>query len=103
MNEILNHLLQSTLFAAAVGVANTTLRRNSPRLRYWLWLGASLKFLVPFSWLVAIGATIQMPPDTPSFHAVTVRQISTAFAPVSVFPAPVAHTSFRWPLALAAV
>ncbi len=103
MNEILNHLLQSTVFAAAVGALNIMLRRNSPRLRYWLWLGASLKFLVPFSWLVAVGATIQMPPDTPSFHAVTVRQISTAFAPVSVFPAPVAHTSFRWPLALAAV
>ena len=40
MNEILNHLLQSTLFAAAVGVVNTTLRRNSPRIRYWLWLTA---------------------------------------------------------------
>ena len=77
MNEILNHLLQSTLFAAAVGVVNTTLRRNSPRLRYWLWLTASLKFLVPFSLLVSTGARIQLPPDTPSLHAVTVQQIST--------------------------
>ena len=47
MNEILNHLLQSTLFAATVAAANTMLRRNSPRLRYWLWLSASIKFLVP--------------------------------------------------------
>jgi hypothetical protein len=31
MDEILNHLLQSTLFAAAVAVANMMLRRNSPR------------------------------------------------------------------------
>src|SRR5579872_3130488 len=109
MNEILNHLLQSTLFAAAVAVANMMLRRNSPRLRYWLWLSASIKFLVPFSWLVSIGARIQLPPDTPSFHAVTVQQISTAFAPVSLalstaFPSTATpETLFRWPLALAAV
>ena len=104
MNEILNHLLQSTLFAAAVAVTNRMLRRNSARLRYWLWLSASIKFLVPFSWLVSIGANIQLPPDTPSFHAVTVQQISTAFAPVTVFPsAGTPETIFRWPLTLIAV
>src|SRR5580698_526768 len=103
MNEILNHLLQSTLFAATVAVANMMLRRNSPRLRYWLWLSASIKFLVPYSWLVSIGAKIQLPPDTPSFHAVTVEKISTAFAPLSVFPSATPETIFRWPLALAAV
>jgi uncharacterized protein (TIGR03435 family) len=85
-------------------VANITLRRNSPRLRYWLWLAASIKFLIPFSWLVSMGARIQLPPDTPSFHAVTVQRISTTFAPVSVFPASAApHAIFRWPLALTAV
>ena len=104
MNEILNHLLQSTEFAAAVALATIMLRRNSPRLRYWLWLGASIKFLVPFSWLVSLGAKIQLAPEAPSFHAVTVEQISTAFAPASVFPSLVAHHAiFRWPLALAAI
>ena len=103
MNEILNHLLQSTLFAAAVGVVNTTLRRNSPRLRYWLWLTASLKFLIPFSLLVSTGARIQLPPDTPSLHAVTVQQISTTFAPMSAFPvATSSGAALRWPMALAA-
>src|ERR1700681_928979 len=101
MNEILNHLLQSTLFAASVAVANITLRRNSPRLRYWLWLAASVKFLIPCSWMVSMGARIQLPPDTPLFHAVTVQQISTTFAPVSVFPSTAtSHAIFRWPLAL---
>jgi uncharacterized protein (TIGR03435 family) len=104
MNEILNHLLQSTLFAAAVALANIALRRNSPRLRYWLCLSASIKFLVPFSWLVLIGAKVQMPPDTPSLHAVTVQQISTAFAPVSGFSSTaVPHVLFQWPLALVIV
>ena len=109
MNEILNHLLQSTLFAATVAVVNMMLRRNSPRLRYWLWLSASLKFLGPFSWLVSMGAIVQLPPDTPSFHAVTVENISTAFAPVSLFASTAFPSTatpdpmFRWPLALAAV
>ena len=67
------------------------LRRNSPRLRYWLWLAASVKFLIPFSLLVSTGARVQMPPDTPSLHAVTVQQISTYFAPAL----PV-HTRFHW-------
>ena len=104
MNEILNHLLQSTLFAATVAVANMMLRGNSPRLRYWLWLSASIKFLVPFSWLVSMGARIQLPPDTPSFHAVTVENISTAFAPLSELPSTSSPDAvLRWPLALAAV
>jgi bla regulator protein blaR1 len=104
MNEILNHLLQSTLFAAAVGAANTTLRRNSPRLRYWLWLAASAKFLVPFSLLVSTGARIQFPPDSPSLHAVTVQQISTYFAPFPAFSTPAPATAtFRLPQTLAAI
>ncbi len=99
MNGVFNHLWQSTAFAAAVAVACAALRPNSPRLRYWLWLAASIKFLLPFSLLVSTGARVQMPPDTPSLHAVTVQQISTYFAPVS---AP-ARTTLQWPLVLAAI
>jgi len=104
MSELFNHLWQSTAFAAAVALAAFALRRNSPRLRYWLWLAASLKFLIPFSLLVSTGARVQFPPDTPSLHAVTVQQISTYFAPISEFSAPTpTRQSFPWPLALAAI
>ena len=104
MNEIFNHLWQSTAFSAAVALAALALRRNSPRLRYWLWLAASMKFLIPFSLLVSMGARMQLPPDTPSLHAVTIRQISTTFAPISIFPAAApAGATFQWPLALAAI
>jgi bla regulator protein blaR1 len=99
MNDIFNHLWQSTVFAAAVALACAALRRNSPRLRYWLWLTASLKFLIPFALLVSTGARVQMPPDTPSLHAVTVQQISTYFAPVSV----PARSTFQWPVVVAAI
>jgi bla regulator protein BlaR1 len=98
MNEVFNHLWQSTVFAAAAALGCAALRRNSPRLRYWLWLAASLKFLIPFSLLVSTGARVQMPPDTPSLRAVTVQQISTYFAPVVATRATV-----QWPLVLAAI
>jgi bla regulator protein BlaR1 len=49
------HLWQSTLVACIAGVLTLALRKNHARARYWLWMAASVKFLVPFSWLVALG------------------------------------------------
>jgi len=51
-----NHLWQSTLCAAGAWLLTFVLRRNRAAVRYWLWLAASLKFLVPFAALVAIGS-----------------------------------------------
>src|SRR5579864_3126213 len=53
-----NHLWQSTLFAAVAGLLALTLRKNHARARYWVWLAASVKFLIPFSWLVQIGSRL---------------------------------------------
>ncbi len=50
-----NHLWQSTLFAGTAGLLALTLRKNQARARYWVWLAASVKFLIPFSLLVEIG------------------------------------------------
>jgi bla regulator protein BlaR1 len=50
-----SHIWQSTLFAAVAGLLTLALRRNQARVRYWLWVAASYKFLLPFSWLVSIG------------------------------------------------
>ncbi len=51
-----NHLWQSTLFAIAAGLLTLILRKNHARTRYWLWLAASMKFLIPFSLLVGLGS-----------------------------------------------
>src|SRR5690349_1755362 len=51
-----NHLWQSTLFAAIAALLTLALRKNHAHARYWLWLTASLKFLLPFSLLVRIGS-----------------------------------------------
>jgi bla regulator protein blaR1 len=51
-----NHLWQSTLVLAIVALLTLTLRQTSARIRYWLWLTASIKFLIPFSLLMVLGA-----------------------------------------------
>lgn len=51
-----DHLWQSTVFAIAAGLLTLLLRKNHARVRYALWLAASLKFLIPFSSLVSIGS-----------------------------------------------
>jgi bla regulator protein BlaR1 len=38
------------------GLLTLALRKNAARTRYWLWLAASVKFLVPFSILVMAGS-----------------------------------------------
>jgi RND family efflux transporter MFP subunit len=54
-----NHLWQSTLFAAAIWLVVLMMRKNSAAVRHRLWLAASLKFLIPFSVLVSIGSRFQ--------------------------------------------
>jgi beta-lactamase regulating signal transducer with metallopeptidase domain len=56
LTPLVNHLWQSTLCAAAVLLLTLALRENRAAVRYWLWLAASVKFLVPFSLLVNIGS-----------------------------------------------
>jgi bla regulator protein BlaR1 len=53
-----NHLWQSTLFAFGAGLLTLVLRRNHAHTRYWLWLAASVKFLIPFSLLVGMGSRL---------------------------------------------
>jgi beta-lactamase regulating signal transducer with metallopeptidase domain/ABC-type Fe3+ transport system substrate-binding protein len=55
---LLDHLWQSTLFAAAIALLAWSFRRNGAHVRYWLWLAASVKFLVPFSLLTFAGTQI---------------------------------------------
>ena len=55
LTEVVNHLWQSTLVAAAIAVLAAVLRGDGAHSRYWLWWAASAKFLVPFSLLTALG------------------------------------------------
>lgn len=52
---LVNHLWQSTIIAVMAWLLALSLQRNHARIRYWVWLAASAKFLVPFSLLIAAG------------------------------------------------
>src|SRR5262245_23916477 len=54
-----DHLWQSTLFIGLAWLASRALRKNSARIRHWIWLSSSIKFLIPFSLLVAIGGRFE--------------------------------------------
>lgn len=52
---LIQHLWQSTLVCAALWILSLMLRRNAARIRFRLWVLASVKFLLPFSLLIAAG------------------------------------------------
>jgi uncharacterized protein (TIGR03435 family) len=66
MNALANHLWQSTAFAAVAALLALSLRHHRARTRYWIWLAASLKFLLPFTLLTGLGSQVgthaQLPP-----------------------------------------
>ena len=80
MSGALNHLWQSTLFALAVALLAQLLRNNAARFRYAVWLAASIKFLIPFSWLTLLGAHLvshsAISGHVPESFATVVQQIS---------------------------
>ena len=52
---LLDHLWQSTLFAGGAGLLTLLFRSNGAGIRFWLWFAASLKFLLPFAAMAALG------------------------------------------------
>src|ERR1700693_4514755 len=58
LSPLADHLWQSTVFAAIAALLTLALRNNRARARYWLWLAASVKFLIPLSLLVLLGSHI---------------------------------------------
>jgi len=97
--EIFNHLWQSTLFAILAGVLTLAFRKNRAQVRYWLWFSASLKFLIPFWLLLALGGYLGRSPAAKniSFPAVTytVVQVAEPF-PEATPPAAAARLHHDW-------
>jgi beta-lactamase regulating signal transducer with metallopeptidase domain len=53
---VLNHLWQSTAVAGIAWLLSLALRANPARVRYAVWMLASIKFLIPFALLVSLGS-----------------------------------------------
>ncbi len=104
--ELINHLWQSTLFAAAAALLTLVFRDSRAAVRYRIWLSASLKFLVPFSVLMDAGSHLRPLPQPKAVAAqalsITIAQIAQPFHQVTLaVPAP---RSIDWlPIALAAL
>jgi bla regulator protein BlaR1 len=75
VRELCNHLWQSTLFLGIVALLALLMRKNQARIRYWLWMAASAKFLIPFSLLISLGSHLPSPshavaPKTTAYVAI---------------------------------
>jgi bla regulator protein blaR1 len=76
-----NHLWQSTVFGVAAALLVFVLRGNHARVRHWIWLAASVKFLVPFSLLVALGSHFEWRRiDAPRAAAFPLVQLAAPYA-----------------------
>src|SRR5262245_66679077 len=75
---LLDHLWQSTLFAIGAGFLAWVLRKNGAHLRHAVWLVASIKFLVPFSWLTMLGQEMR------SFAVIENARVFTALDTANV-------------------
>lgn len=86
---LVNHLWQSTVVAAAAWLLTLALRKNPAWVRYWIWMAASVKFLVPFSLLIAAGARLApvfaAPIATRPSLAALAQQIEQPFPQVEYF------------------
>jgi len=58
---LLNHLWQSTAVALLAWLLTLALRNNSARVRYAIWLVASIKFMLPFQFLAYVGTRLASP------------------------------------------
>jgi uncharacterized protein (TIGR03435 family) len=114
-SALVNHLWQSTAVTLVAWMLTRMLRANPARTRYWVWMVASVKFLVPFSLLISAGASLRSviatPVDSPVVAAVMEQlaqpfpQASSADGGSSIEPVPAAatHHSELLPLMLATV
>ncbi len=74
---LVNHLWQSTLVALLAWLLALCLRNNQAKTRYWVWMIASVKFLVPFALFIAAGEALRSavadPVQQPTLSAIMDR------------------------------
>jgi len=101
---LIHHLWQSTLFVLAAWLLTLVLRNNAARVRYAIWFVASLKFLVPFSVLTALGRTLSWrtaspAPSTDGFITMA-QQLAEPLASPAMAPAQATLTVDALPIVL---
>ena len=90
ISAILDHLWQSTLLATAVAILALAFRKAPASVRYGLWFTASVKFLVPFAGLAALGRLLAPeipPPAEAAPDAVFIAGAASPLAHTAIAPA----------------
>jgi beta-lactamase regulating signal transducer with metallopeptidase domain len=91
LSPLANHLWQSTLFTGIAGLLTLALGNNRARVRHWVWLVASWKFLIPFSVLISFGGQIHWrtaPQTTQSSLSLVMDEVSQPFTVPVASPLP---------------
>lgn len=82
MAFLLTHLWQSTLVGLAAWVLARACRNNAAAVRYWIWLVASAKFLVPLALLQQLGDRLGRSfPEPLPVDAGLIETANAVFAP----------------------
>jgi beta-lactamase regulating signal transducer with metallopeptidase domain len=88
---LLDHLWQSTLFCGGIFGIVRLCRANGAALRHTLWLTASIKFLVPFTALYGLGASLGLPAPVggePLFFSPAMEAAGPVLSPAAVHIVP---------------
>src|SRR5580704_12128400 len=80
IGEWTNHVWQSTLFVVAAGTLTIAFRKNRAKVRYWLWLSASFKFLIPLSLLMSVGSHLEW---APAAKRIATRAVSSPMVQIT--------------------
>ena len=80
---MLDHAWQSTAVLALAALAAWMMRRHSAQARYWVWMAASIKFLLPFSVLISLGEKFawRTAPAAGAGFAFAMEQAARPFSP----------------------
>jgi bla regulator protein blaR1 len=86
ISGLIDHLWQSTIFAGVGWLVTLALRRNRAQVRYWVWLAASVKFLVPFSLLVGVAELAPKHTARPMVQTEWVVAVEEVARPLTTVP-----------------
>jgi bla regulator protein blaR1 len=86
VNALITHLWQSTAFAGLGWLLTMALRNYRARTRFSVWVAVSIKFLVPFALLIALGSNWAVPKSEPVTHGTIYKVIEEINEPFSSIP-----------------
>lgn len=80
VTALITHLVQSTAFAGVAWLLALALNRYPARVRFWVWMSASIKFLFPFALLTSLGARLAKPHPVHSALYTLIEEFNQPFA-----------------------